>query len=67
MPDPITTLIELNFTTIQLDAVQARIDFARTTFPSDQGWQLELDRKQTEVDNKRAFIEALKFDIARRN
>lgn len=67
MSDPITTLLELNFTTLQLDEVQARIDFARTTFPADQGWQLELDRKQTEVDNKRAFIEALKFDIARRN
>ena len=67
MSEPITTLIELNFTTLQLDEVQARIDFARTTFPTDQAWQLELDRKQTEVDNKRAFIEALKLDISRRN
>lgn len=67
MSDPITTLLELNFTTLQLDEAQARIDIARAMFPADQMWQLELDRKQTEVDNKRAFVEALKFDIARRN
>lgn len=67
MYDPFSTLILLNTATLQLDDVQSWIDSARTTFPADQQWQLKLDRKQTEVDQKRELIETFKLDIARRN
>lgn len=50
-----------------LDIAQARINSARVEYPSDQLWQLALDRRQSDVDSRRELIEELKLDISSRN
>lgn len=44
-------------TTAQMDQVQAEIDNARLVDMTDQRWQLELDRKQEELNQKRQRVE----------
>ena len=65
--DPIVTLINFNSVIIKLDATQTLIDYGRTIAPTDQLYQLELDRKQTEVNQKRALIAQAMADIRNRN
>ena len=65
--DPIVTLIELNDVIVKLNATQNLIDYGRTVAPRDQLYQLELDRKQAEVDHKRAFVAMTMADIRNRN
>jgi len=65
--DPIVTLIELTNVILKLNATQTLIDYGRTVAPSDQLYQLELDRKQTEIDEKRAFVAMAMADIRNRN
>lgn len=67
MIDPIVSLIKLNDETLALNELQEWIDHARTAAPTNQAVQLELDRQQTEVNEKRELIEELKFNIAIRN
>jgi hypothetical protein len=67
MSDPISTLFQLNDLSEQLDMTQAWINSARMHHPTNGEVQLELDRKQTEVDAKREAIARLMFDIPRRN
>lgn len=65
--DPIVTLIELNDITLKLNATQTLIDYGRNIAPTDQLYQLELDRKQTEIDQKRTFVAMTMADIRNRN
>lgn len=67
MPNPIDTLFALNSVTQDLDTVQSWVDRARTCAGINQEVQLVLDRKQTELDEKRAKIELLKLQIASSN
>lgn len=67
MTDPITTLFHLTDAIQDLDKVQAYVDRARNSHPENQFLQLELDRKQTEIDRKRALIAVLMHDIRSRN
>lgn len=66
-PTPIETLFSLNEATRQLDMVQSWIISQRITAGTDQQRQLELDRRQTSVDEKRARIEFMKLAIASQN
>lgn len=65
--DPVETLIELNDVTLRLNATQTLIDYGRTIAPMNQLFQLELDRKQSEVDAKRVLIAQTMADIRNRN
>ena len=67
MENPITTLAHLNGLTLELDQVQEWIDYARVAAPTNQTVQLELDRKQTEINERRQLIEFVMVDIASRN
>lgn len=67
MPNPIDTLFALNGATQDLDTLQSWVDRARTYAGINQAAQLVLDRKQTELDEKRAKIELLKRHIASSN
>lgn len=67
MQDPIETLIKLNEITTELNNVQILIDYGRTIAPMDQYFQLALDRKQTEVDEKRVLVAQTMADIRNRN
>ena len=67
MSDPITTLLELNTIQLACDEVQQWIDHGREMFPTDQAFQLEMDRRQTEIDDKRMFVATLRRDISMRN
>ena len=65
--DPIDTLIRLDEALIDLDTVQSWIDDARIAAPRNQHVQLELDRRQAEVDRKRVWIAVCMADIRSRN
>lgn len=67
MTDPITTLIQLNDATRNLDMVQSWIDGARVAALANQYVQLELDRQQADVDRKRKLIQLTMLDISSRN
>lgn len=67
MTDPITTLIQLNEASLDLDLFQTWIDGARVIAQTNQPIQLELDRQQTEIDKKRRLIELTMLDIRSRN
>lgn len=67
MQDPITTLIQLNELTLELDEVQSWIDHVRSVVKTNQVVQLKLDRHQTDVNARRLLIEQVKFSIASRN
>lgn len=67
MTDPIVTLMKLNAATLHLNYAQFMIDRARYVNTTDQHFQLELDREQTEVDEKRKMIEQTMADIRNRN
>jgi len=67
MTDPITTLIELNHESLHLDMIQSWIDGAREAAPTNQRVQLELDRQQASVDNKRFMIGAIMASIRNNN
>lgn len=67
MSDPITTLLELNQIILNCDATDDLIKVGRAMFPTDQEFQLEMDRQQTTVDKKRKFVELIMLDISRRN
>lgn len=61
MANPLDVLMNLNAITLDLDEIQALIDYARNEVSTDnQMAQLELDRKQTEVDERRAGVERAK-------
>lgn len=63
----INTFIRLNEILLGLEEVQDWIDHTRYIAFTHQGIQLELDRKQSELNDRRELIEALMFDIASRN
>ena len=67
MTDPLTTLFQLNRLTLELNEVQDWIDQVRVTTPTNQYVQLELDRKQTEIDERREIIAFAMLDISSRN
>ena len=67
MTGPLTTLFQLNKLTLELDEVQGWINHARVTAPTNQRIQLHLDRRQTEIDEKRELIAFVMLDIASRN
>lgn len=67
MTDPIHTLFALTDDIQDLNMIQVWIDDARTAAPTNQRVQLELDRRQDEVDRKRQLIAILMFDISSRN
>jgi hypothetical protein len=49
--------------TAQIDQAQATIDEARLLYQSNQTFQLELDRKQSELDLERKRVKLMR-DIA---
>jgi len=65
--DPVITLLGLNEMTLKLNAMQTLVDYGRTLAQNDQLFQLALDRKQTEIDEKRALIAYTMADIRNRN
>lgn len=67
MSTPIETLFALNNAERELDMVQFWIDRARVTAARNQSVQLELDRRQTELNTKRAKIEFTRLHIANSN
>jgi hypothetical protein len=67
MVDHITTLTNFNYASQRLDSIQTLIDYGRRVGPNDQRFQLELDRKQAEVDSKRKMITLAMADIRNRN
>lgn len=67
MTDPLTTLMELNSVSCDLDMIQSWVDGARIASPGNQTVQLELDRQQTAIDRKRAYIALTMLDISSRN
>lgn len=67
MSRQVAILIGLNDESLRLDVVQASIDRMRALFARDQKMQLELDRLQTMVDDRRKRIADAMFDIPRRN
>lgn len=67
MQTPIDTLVQLNEIILGLDRIQSWIDHARTAAATNQRVQLELDRQQTRVDDRRKLVKMLMIDIASRN
>lgn len=67
MNDPIIMLFQLTDEIQHLDTVQEWIDDAREAVPENQNVQLVLDRRQVEIDRKRAMIAMVMADIRRRN
>jgi hypothetical protein len=65
MSNHLAVLMELNRITQDLDGVQGWIDFARNASPTNQIVQLEMDRKQTQIDLRRMEVEiALIFNAS---
>lgn len=58
---------QLCIVTLECDEAQETIDVARSAFPHDGYLQLQLDRKQEELDSKRSIIENLISTLAARN
>ena len=67
MTDPLTTLFQLNKLTLELNEIQSWINHARLAAPTNQRVQLNLDRKQTEIDERRELIAFMMVDISSRN
>jgi hypothetical protein len=67
MIDPLTTLFRLNEATLELDEVQGWINHVRVSAPTNQRVQLELDRQQAEINERRELIEFAMIDISSRN
>ena len=67
MQTPIDTLGQLNDIILDLDRIQNWIDHARTAAATNQHVQLELDRQQTRVDDRRKLVKMLMISIASRN
>jgi uncharacterized protein YciW len=65
--DPVTTLFRLTDEIQNLDKVQSWIDEARVAAKTNQRVQLELDRRQNDIDRKRFMIAAVMSDIRNRN
>jgi hypothetical protein len=65
--DPITTLFQLTDELQDLNMVQGWIDGAREAAPTNQLVQLELDRRQEQINRKRAWIAMVMLDIRSRN
>lgn len=63
----VNTFLRFNETLLGLEEVQDWIDHARFVASTNQVVQLELDRKQTELNDRRELIKALMFDIASQN
>jgi hypothetical protein len=61
MPNPLAVLMQLNAITLDLDEIQALINYGRNNAQTDQVAQLELDREQAEVDTRRAGVELAKL------
>jgi len=64
---PLDTLMALTHQIRGLDEVQGWVDLVRASAPTDQTIQLEMDRRQAEIDEKRARIALLMLDISSRN
>ncbi len=64
---PIDTLLGLLDELDGLNHKEAYTAFMRAIYPTDQLWQLEMDRRQTEVDIRRAEIEHTMVRIANSN
>jgi len=60
-------LLELNAAELDLLMVQGWIDSARISAQTNQAVQLELDRRQAELDIKLVRIKLARLDIATRN
>lgn len=67
MPSPLTTLVLFVAQLSDLDMTQDWIDNARIAAPTNPIVQQSLNRRQIEVDVKRARIEIMLEDIASRN
>jgi hypothetical protein len=67
MTHPLATLMELNSVSCDLDMVQSWINGARVASAANQDVQLELDRQQLAIDQKRVFLELRMLDISSRN
>jgi hypothetical protein len=64
MPEEINPVYDmLASVTADLDQVQALIDEARSKFSNEPLFKVELDRQQSEVDSRRAFVKQMK-DLA---
>jgi hypothetical protein len=67
MNDPLRTLIELNAQTRDLDMVQSWVTAARISYPKNQRIQQALERRQDDIDARRALIALTMLDISSRN
>ena len=65
--DPYYLLNYLSQIQHELDSTQALIDEARNQPFAGQDYQLELDRRQFELDEKRAVVEKLRADAFPQN
>lgn len=64
---PLDTLFMFNDAIQDLDMAQSWIDSARVAHADNQEVQLQLDRRQTLVNDRRAKIELAKLHIASSN
>jgi hypothetical protein len=67
MADHLTTLFQYVDEIEELDRVQGWINEAREAAPTNQVVQLNLDRQQSELDRRRAFVALMMADIRNRN
>jgi hypothetical protein len=67
MPHPVRTMLKLNEAELDLLMVQGWIDNARIACATNQVVQLELDRRQSELDTKLARIHMARAAIALSN
>lgn len=65
--NPIDTLLALNEVTEELDQLQMLINTARNANPRNEYVQLQLDRKQTDVNARRKLVKRAMLDISSRN
>ena len=63
----IHTMLTLTEGLIALDDVEGLVEFARAMNPGNQEVQLDMDRQQTEIDAKRAYIRGIIVSIAKSN
>lgn len=64
---PFSTLVECIFELGILDGAQETINEVRARFPDHNEIQLHMDRQQTIIDERRAFLEILMIDVRSRN
>jgi hypothetical protein len=67
MVGPFETLLVLVNQLHDLDMVEEWIDEIRITSPTDQEMQLNMDRQQVEVDQKRTQIDRAMLGISSQN